>query len=255
VVLGLAVSLVVTGLAAAQDKIDAGKKVTDKKTNDGDKKAKPSPNARTIQDLELANQLIRYGRQEKNAEALLLAAQILHRTPTSEFKAEVTFSGKGAENPRKAMKVDNSPRALVAEAKKLASTPHIEALATATQKILDEKSRDPAAGLMTDAFTIRPMQAISWNSVAFKANEKAEVCVSTGIPSSMILEVTDENGHLVTRDSVPGTFYRCTWTPRSAGNFRIRLISDDNLPLDCKMYVNQDFTSDSEGKAPEVKKK
>jgi len=236
-ILGLASLVLVTGFAAAQEK----GAVAEKKPNvqDTDKKAKPSAAAKAVQDLELANQLIRYGRAEKNAEALLLAAQILHKTPSKDFKTEYAVTSKDGEKVmKKAVKEDNSPKALVAEAKKLSTAKQVEALAMATQKLLDEGERSPTLGPMSDTFTIGPMQIINWNPVQFKANERAEVYVSTGILSVMTLEVIDENGNVVVRDSVPGNYYRCTWTPRWTGNFRIRLISDDTLSFNCKMYVN-----------------
>jgi hypothetical protein len=202
------------------------------------KAAKDAANTKALQALELANQLIRYGRQEKNPESLLLAAQILHKTGTRPLKVEHTVTGKAAENATKAREVDNNPKALLAEAKKLSSRPEVDALVMATENLLKEKTRGAVGGPRVDRFTIGSYQTINWNPITFAAGQRAEVFISTGAQSVMVLEIIDENGIVVARDNVPGNYYRCVWIPRWTGPFRIRLSSADSRSFTCGMATN-----------------
>jgi hypothetical protein len=237
-VLGLA-AVVVLGFAGtstmAQDDAKPDKKGTN--VQEAAKDAKESAKTKAMQDLELANQLIRYGRQEKNAESLLLAAQILHKTHTSPLNVQHAVTGK-SDPAQKAQKMDNSPTALVAQAKRLSSSSQVEALAMATEKLLQEGTRGAAGGPRVDAFSVGPLQSVTWNPITFRAGERAEVFISTGLFSVMILEITDENGNLVVRDNIPANFYRCVWYPRWTGTYRIRLINNDNMFFNCGMATN-----------------
>jgi len=206
-------------------------------TQEAAKDAKATAETKAIQDLELADRLIRYGRQEKNAESLLLAAQILQKTATQQLKSERKATGD-VEKTKSPKMMDNSPKGLLAEAKKMSSTPQVEALAMATEKILDETTRGAARGPQVDNFTIFSLQTVTWNPISFRAGEFADVYISTGSFSNMILEVTDENGNLVARDSAPGNYYRCSWTPRWTGSFRIRLVNNNTLAFNCRLTTN-----------------
>lgn len=214
---------------------------TDKKgTNiqEATKDTKEAASSKAMASIELANSLIRWGREEKNAEALLLAAQIIHKTPTDKLKAERTVTGGKAEKTAKAAKMSNTPKALIAEARKLSSAPQVEALAQATGKMLEETTRGAAPGPKVDSFYIGAFQTINWNPITFYANERAEVYISVGAQSRMVLEVFDENGNVVARDSVPGNYYRCVWNPRWTGPFRVRLTSNDSFGFNCGLATN-----------------
>ncbi len=201
------------------------------------KDAKDSARSKALQDLELAYELIRYGRQEKSPESLLMAAQILHKTPTDPLGVESKTEGasKGTATPAK---MDNSPKALLAEAKKMASGSQLDGMAMATEKMLEESTRGATSGPRVDSFTIGAFQVVNWNPINFQANQKAEVYIHVGVNSRMVLEVTDEFGNVVARDNVPGSYYRCVWYPNWTGPFRIRLTSSDSIPLRCGMATN-----------------
>jgi hypothetical protein len=191
-----------------------------------------------MQDLELANQLIGYGRQQKCAECLLMAAQILHKTPSEPLKVAHSTMDKPGTTITKIAKVNNSPKALLAEAKKMSSTPQVETLAMATEKMMQDEIRGAVGGPRVDSFTIGSFQTVTWNPISFRAGERAEVYINTGVFSVMTLEISDENGIIVARDNIPANYYRCVWTPRWTGPFRIRLISNDNLSFNCRLATN-----------------
>jgi len=237
VVLGLA-TVACLGFAVMTN-VTADDTKPDKKVNvqDAPKDAKATMKSKAIQDLELAHQLIRYGRQEKNAESLLLAAQILHKTPTKAMKIKST-TGNVDETTSRPLKVNNSPKALVAEAKKLSSDPQVEALAMATEKLLEESTRAPIGPVRVAGFTIFSNQTWTSEPVTFRGAERGEVYINTGIFSNMALEIIDELGNVVVRDNVPGNYYRCVWYPRWTGSFRFRLINYDSIGFNCRLATN-----------------
>jgi hypothetical protein len=217
----------------------AGQDKKSPNVQDPPKGAKESPKTKAVQDLELAARLIQYGRSEKNAEALLVAAQILHKTPTEKLAvgSAVENSDKMAK-PAAAAAVDDSPKALVAEAKKMSSSTQVAALATATAKMLEESTRGALGGPKIDAFTIRPGDTINWNPITFVGGQKAVVFIDNRVFGSMVLEVRDENGNVVARDNLPGTYFRVEFVPAWTGPFRIRLINIDTISFNCGMATN-----------------
>jgi len=238
-VLGLA-ALAGLGLALLSP-VAAGDGKTDKKgsnTQETPKGTKLSAKSKALRNLEFADEMIRYGRQEKCAECLLMAAQILHKTPSEPLKSERTVTGGKEGTTAKAAKTNNTPKGLVAEAKKMSSTPQTEALAMATEKGLQEDIRGAVGGPRVDNFTIGAFQIINWNPIDFRAGEQAEVYINTGVFSVMTLEIRDENGVLIARDNIAANFYRCVWTPKWTGSFRIRLINNDNLAFNCILRTN-----------------
>lgn len=200
---------------------------------------KDSDKARAMRDLDLAQQLIQYGRSHKHAESLLVAAQILHNTPTAKLTAGSKVTTEAKETRASApAKADNSPKALVAEAKKLSSSPQVASLAAATLRMLEEESRGAANGPQVDAFTIRPGQAITWNPITFLGGQLAVVHVNCGVYGNMVLEVYDEFGNLIRRDNVPANFYRVSWVPAFTGPFRVRLVNTDSITFACTLTTN-----------------
>jgi len=236
VVSGLCISF--TTVAALRGQENGG----DKKganTQETGKDTKNSENAQALKDLELAARLIEFGRRKKSAASLLVAAQILHNTPAQKLKAgskvDKEKPGTTAAAPPE---VDNSPKALVKEAQKLSATAPTKALAAATLEMLEEKPRGAERGPQTDGFVIQPGQAINWNPINFVGGQLAVVHVSNGVVGSMSLEVRDQNGNLVARDNVPGTFFRVQFVPRWTGPFYIRLVNYDSIAFRCGMATN-----------------
>jgi hypothetical protein len=200
------------------------------------KGVKESPKTKAMDDMALAAQLIQYGRREKSAESLLLAAQMMHKTSMEKLGAErKTEGGTKAEAPAS---VDDSPKALVAEAKKMSNSPQTQALAKATQQIIDESSRGPAGGPRFDNFTILPGQKITWDPVTFIGLQPATVHINNRVFGNMILEVFDQFGNRVAVDSTPGTFFRVNWTPAFNGTFTIRLTNRDTIAFNCSLVAS-----------------
>ena len=219
-----------------------GQDKTEKKgpnVQDPVKGAKESDKNKALQDLDLASRLIQYGRTNKHAESLLIAAQILHNTPTTKLKVKATVVGEKKADVAEPVKANNSPKALVAEAKKLSTSAAVESLAKATLIILDEEPRGRLGGPGVDGpFILYPNQERTWNGMTFVGGQMAEVAIANGVYGRMILEVRDQFGNVVARDNVPGSFYNCRWTPAFTGPFTIRLTNLDTIAFRCGMATN-----------------
>jgi len=201
------------------------------------KGAKDNQKTKYLHDLELAYKLIQFGRDNKHAESLLIAAQILHQTPTEALKVEHKIEGE-AKKSKEGKKVDNSPAGLIAEAKKMSSAPHVASLAAATQKIIEEEPRGRVGGPGLDKFSISAGQTVNWNAINFVGGQRAEVAVATDLKGSLILEVRDQSGNLIARDTAFDNLFQVYWYPAFTGPFFVRLINTDNIFFNCALATN-----------------
>jgi len=238
----LAAALLLCGLCTGLAGLAFGEKEknTDKKApnvQESAKGAKETDKTKGIDDLALASKLIQYGRKEKHPESLLIAAQILHKNPTEKLTVGSKVTGEATKSIAVAT-YDDSPKALVAEAKKLSSSAHVASLAAATLMILDEEPRGPAGGPSTDFFTIQPGQRITWNPITFIGLQRATVHIDNRVFGNMLLEIFDEFGNRVAFDGIPGTFFNSSWTPAFNGPFTIRLTNRDTIAFNCSLRAS-----------------
>jgi hypothetical protein len=145
---------------------------------------------------------------------------------------------KGGTEGKSAQAMDNSPKALVAEAKKMATTPAAEALAASTEKMVQEAQRDAAGGPKTDNFVIKPGETITWKPITFVGGKKAIVDIEYVVDGRMTLEVFDQSGNLVARDNIPGHYVNCQWFPAQTGSFTCRLTNNDTISFLCNLLTN-----------------
>ena len=238
--LGLLAALVLGMPTVASAQAGGVKKKDTPNVQPADKDSTVGEKAKAVADLELASRLIHFGRENKSAESLLLAAQIIAKTPTKAMESRRTVEGTEVGNAGKPEVVDNSPTALIAEAKKLSDSPAVVALAAATDDLIKTRPRALtfSGNPVSDAFVLQPGQTITWNPVSMLANQKAIVYVDIGRQGRMRLDVIDELGNIVVSDTVPGNYYSCIWYPRWAGSFRFRLTNYDNIAFSCVLVAN-----------------
>lgn len=190
--------------------------------------AKSSPSVEAALNLAMAQDLIAYGRKHQAPEALITAAGILARNeptalkdgPKSERNAKAGQEGK--KDPRK---TDNSPAALLVEARKLAgSKAHIQALADAMAKDIADVPRGAVGGPKRSDTEVLAFSADRYN-ITFRGGEPAIVEVRGDGDTTLDVIVLDENGNLVRETSGPGDKCTVRWVPRWTGNFVIRVVN------------------------------
>jgi hypothetical protein len=204
------------------------KKGTNQAAPEAAAKARPSAQAAAVQQLHLAHSLIEYGRKNKAPEALITAARILGAHGATELKEKPTHE-RPADAPKAEKKdkaaVDNSPRALLEEAKKLSkNNPAVVALANSL-----ELSRGAVGGPKRTVEVVRPL-ATDVYRLTFRGGEVARVAVSGDGDTRLDLYVYDENGNPITSQVGPGDDCLASWVPRWTGVFVIRVVNRGLLP-------------------------
>lgn len=217
----------VAGLAAVwtlpNQAADDKKKGSNTATPEAAAAVKPSASAQSVADLALAHSLIQYGRKNKSPEALLTAAQIIAKTPAEELKEKGKKEGKG-DDKTPGQRADNSPKALVAEAKAMSKAAHVASLADATSKLIEETPRGAVGGAKAGSETLAPGFNCT-HTATFRGNEVAEVAVVGNGESRLDMYVYDEDGNLIR--SCEGAGDRCLarWVPKWTGIFRVKVVN------------------------------
>lgn len=203
----------------AQDKKEANTPA------DGSGKAKLTAEAEAVQKLSLASGLIHLGRKQKMPEALIVAARILADVSTVELKDKPTHetdpkADKSKEKAKAKPDVDNSPKALLEEAKamsgnneaivKLANAVEIKRGAAGGPR----RTTEVVEGYGTDVYRIK-----------FRGDEVAKVLISGDGDTRLDLYIYDADGDLVTSQVGPGDDALATWVPRRAGVYTIKVVN------------------------------
>ena len=204
----------------------------------GEKKEKKEPNkaapgaegkmtdsARAVLDHEAAHAMIDYGRRTKSPLALLAAAQVFVRSEARDLKAKSTVENtrKGEPTRKTVAKVDNSPKGLIAEVRKMTKVKSVLALAKALEEEIAEGSRGRVPGPGFDNSYVSGGYVRTYTGQTFRGGEIAIVTVMGNGGANLELEVYDDLGFLVAADRAPGRGYRVSWTPRFTGTFTIKV--------------------------------
>lgn len=185
-------------------------------------KAVVTAEAEAVQRLSLAQGLIHYGRKNKVPEALITAARILADTSTVELKEKPDHEkNPKVETPAKPKPdVDNSPKALLEEAKVMSG--QNEAIIKLANAI--EIKRGAVGGPKRTVEVVEPL-AIDTYKIRFRADEIAKVAISGDGDTRLDLYIYDENGNLVTSQVGPGDDALASWVPKWTGTFIIKVVN------------------------------
>jgi hypothetical protein len=190
-------------------------------------KVKPSAESESVQQLHLAHSLINYGRKNKAPEALITAARIISAHGTVELKQEPTRKSApdAPKSETSTPAADNSPKALLAEAKKLSNNnAAVVALANSV-----ELSRGVVGGPKSYVTTIPGLTTDSY-TFTFRGGELA-LCSVNGIGLTRIDQyIYDQNGTLVYSQVGPGDQCLSSWVPLWTGTYTIRVVNRGLLP-------------------------
>ena len=176
--------------------------------------------------VRLANDLLRYGYDNKSTLALIDALQIFSENPTQPLNTtrEGTDVDKSKTGEKKA-KVSFNYDTVLSDAKKFADgdenlltlIDNIDAEAKGAQRgAVNGPSRhyDAVNGLSTDTYQI-----------SFIANMLAEILVSGDGDTDIDLYVYDSNGNLIASDeSYSDDCYVC-WVPAWTGKFFVKIVN------------------------------
>ncbi len=176
--------------------------------------------------VKLANQILRYGYENKSTLALLDALQILSENPTQALNA--TKQGDAvveSSNDSKKVQVSFDYESVLADAKKFADgDPNLLALIDN----IDAEAKGAMRGNINGPS--RDYAAVNGNSYVdytanFVANLIAEILVSGDGDTDLDLYVYDSNGNLIASDTDYSDDCYVRWVPAWTGRYTIRIVN------------------------------
>ncbi|MEI7635751.1 MAG: hypothetical protein WCJ37_00470 [Syntrophus sp. (in: bacteria)] len=216
-IVALAVITMVFSFATAGE---AGKKAPNQSK---EKAAKISDDAKAVADLNLAAQLVKYGRAAGNPSALLVAAQIIKNTPTQDTKRDKKAEGKAAADKGTKSGAVDTPEQLLAEAKKMAEAKNMDQLGVMIDnesKILASKGAVLGPGRSLERVMAGQTDIFR---VAYKGGELARLAIVGDGDCDLDLFVYDQNGNFIVKSDSSGDREYVEWTPRWEGYFYLKV--------------------------------
>lgn len=190
---------------------------------------KPEVKGETSESLaavKLANQVLRYGYENKSALALLDALQIFSENPTQAFNA--TKKGDVADESKtdgKKAKVSFDYESVLADAKAFADgDPNLLALIDNIDAEAKGAQRGNINGPSRDYSSVNGNSHLDY-SASFVANELAEILVSGDGDTDLDLYVYDSNGNLIAKDTDYSDDCYVRWVPAWTGRYTIRIVN------------------------------
>ena len=178
--------------------------------------------------LQMASDLLAFGRDSKDPLVLIVAARIMKALGGTEVDLKPV--GRAAtESPQKSGQPVSADSILV-EARDLARGEKI------TNLLIDETAAmgtsAQAGQPKTHQDTVQPL-ATDVYSVVFSGGQLAEAGIAGDNSGDLDLLVYDDNDHLVCRSTGSSDREYCRWWPRWTGSFRIEI---QNLGVTANLY-------------------
>ena len=190
---------------------------------------KPEVKGETSESLaavKLANQILRYGYENKSTLALLDALQIFSENPTQAFNA--TKQGEAVDetkNDGKKAKVSFDYESVLADAKTFAEgDPNLLALIDNIDAEAKGSQRGNINGPSRDYSSVNGNSYVDYTA-SFVANELAEILVSGDGDTDLDLYVYGSNGNLIGKDTDYSDDCYVRWIPAWTGRFIIRIVN------------------------------
>lgn len=190
---------------------------------------KPEVKGETSESLaavKLANQILRYGYENKSTLALLDALQIFSENPTQAFKA--SKEGEAVDESKtdgKKAKVSFDYESVLADAKAFADgDPNLLALIDNIDAEAKGAQRGNINGPSRDYAAVNGNSYIDYTA-SFVANELAEVLVSGDGDTDLDLYVYDSNGNPIASDTDYSDDCYVRWIPAWTGRYTIRIVN------------------------------
>lgn len=190
---------------------------------------KPEVKGETSESLaavKLANQVLRYGYENKSTLALLNALQIFSENPTQAFNA--TKKGDAVDESKtdgKKAKVSFDYESVLADAQAFADgDPNLLALIDNIDAEAKGAQRGNINGPSRDYSAVNGNSHLDY-SASFVANELAEILVSGDGDTDLDLYVYDSNGNLIAKDTDYSDDCYVRWIPAWTGRYTIRIVN------------------------------
>ena len=203
---------------------------------------KPSqPGDQQVALLNVAYQLVEFGRKTKDPLALVEAAKIMKLVggqPVARKPADAPAgapAGAPAPAAGKPASAPPTPGSVLAEARSLAKGD--KTILAMIAQAASASSRGAVGGPKASVTSVIAGHTDVYNT-AFVGGLPAEVVIAGDGGSDLDLAVVDENGNLICSSSSPGDVEYCGWTPRWTGKFQIRVKNNGTVDNAYKLLTN-----------------
>lgn len=190
---------------------------------------KPEVNGETSESLaavKLANQILRYGYENRSALALLDALQILSENPTQPFNA--TRRGETVDESKsdgKKAPISFDYDTVLTDAKKFAAgDPNLLAIIEDIDAEAKGAHRGNINGPSRDYSSVNGRSYVDYTA-NFVAGQLAEVLVSGDGDTDLDLYVYDSNSNFITSDTDYSDDCYVRWVPAWTGRYTIRIVN------------------------------
>jgi hypothetical protein len=189
----------------------------------------------SVETLNLAGQLAKYGYANNSPSALIQAAELYLSVPKEELKAESVTPSKGTETA-KTTGVSHDPKKLLADAKVMADGDQtLLALIDKAQE--SAKTRGAVGGAKYASSRVYAKDADEY-VVRFRGGETAAVYVSGDGDTDLDVYIYNSSGSLVTSDTDYSDECVCIWRPASTASYKIRIKNRGNVYNDYTIVTN-----------------
>ena len=202
-------ALCISGAAMAQQAAPAAPAKTGENIA---KDAKPEAGG-AVQQLMLADELAAYGRANKDPLSLIVAASMKKQIPVKEVERKPENAPDGVAKAPESDSVDG----LLKDARDLAKGDKTLLALADDVKASASKGRVTGASVSVGQITGNTDHIMKWS---FTGGRHAEIAL-VGLTSTLFaLEVRDENGNLICRNTAPAY---CSWNPIWTGPFVVKV--------------------------------
>lgn len=176
--------------------------------------------------VKLANQVLRYGYENKSTLALLDALQIFSENPTQALNAK--REGADVDETKsegKKAKVSFDYESVLADAKAFADgDPNLLALIDNIDAEAKGAQRGNINGPSRDYAAVNGQSYMDYTA-SFVANQLAEILVSGDGDTDLDLYVYDSNGNLIASDTDYSDDCYVRWVPAWTGRYTVRIVN------------------------------
>ena len=184
------------------------------KVDNVDKKAKRPEGTQAVKQLELSLQLAQYGRANKDPLALITAAKMRQGVG---FKVEDRKPNEGDSGAAAAGDGAMSIDALLKDAKDMSSND--KTIVAMADDVKASAAKGRVGGGIISLGTISG-DTVHTRSITFAGGRFAEIAAAGTDNNDVVLEIFDQGGHLICRDSDPAY---CPFTPAWTGPFTVKV--------------------------------
>lgn len=212
--------------------------------NGSDKKVEATPAVKSVQQLETAHALAAWGRENKNAQALLVAARMIGQVETRD--AAKGAEGKLATEKGKTASTDGAKAAPVTRDSLLAEAEALGGEDPAVLAQIDAVKSEGSKGVVAHATGSGPIafgrvvpSYTDWTYELQAAGGQPLRIAAIGDGAADIdMEVYDENNNLVCRDYDGDATPVCAMTPAWTGVFSAKIINKTGAATYVRLISN-----------------